>query len=492
MRLWHSQRSGFGVPGEPAYWLKADASARVRRDKVVLSFHEGDVGADATPAMRKAIYVRTAYRNDPGFNTSQIQRMGSLLEIAPSTGQRMIDNDVRVAENYQRMVAMSLADVYGGKSDDKLVRELRESYIGILRDALLRLFPDLELIGPGDPLGSGTFYFKKGAIEEFPYMNLSGGEKAAFDLLLDLVIKTHEFDDTVICIDEPEAHLNTRTQSVMLDEMLRLVNDRSQLWIASHSIGMMRRAQELRDADPESVAFLDFEGRDFDGTTTIEPESPSRAFWSRTLEVAIGDLAALVAPSRVVLCEGLPLPGASNKAEFDARCYRRIFGDTMPETQFLSVGNNRDVEHDSLRVGQAISTLVEGTQVVRVIDRDMRTDDEVEELAAAGVRVLSRRHLEAFLLDDEVLGKFCEKVGRPEMTNVVLGIKGQSLAASVDRGTVPDDVKSAADQMYAAMRQELGLTRAGSDTVAFMADTLAPLITPDLRLYEELRRDIFG
>jgi hypothetical protein len=62
----------------------------------------------------------------------------------------------------------------------------------------------------------------------------------------------------------------------------------------------------------------------------------------------------------------------------------------------------------------------------------------------------------------------------------------------VDRGNDPDDVKSAADQMYAAMRQELGLTRAGSDTVAFMADTLAPLITPDLRLYEELRRDIFG
>jgi hypothetical protein len=37
---------------------------------------------------------------------------------------------------------------------------------------------------------------------------LSGGEKAAFDLLLDLVIKRREFNDTVFFIDEPEAHMS--------------------------------------------------------------------------------------------------------------------------------------------------------------------------------------------------------------------------------------------------------------------------------------------
>ncbi len=55
----------------------------------------------------------------------------------------------------------------------------------------------------GIPSGVVTFYFSKNKQPEFHYKNLSGGEKAAFDLVLDLVQKASAYDDTVFMIDEP-------------------------------------------------------------------------------------------------------------------------------------------------------------------------------------------------------------------------------------------------------------------------------------------------
>ena len=42
----------------------------------------------------------------------------------------------------------------------------------------------------------GTFYFKKGIIEKYHYKNLSAGEKSAFDLILDLIIKQEYYPGT--------------------------------------------------------------------------------------------------------------------------------------------------------------------------------------------------------------------------------------------------------------------------------------------------------
>jgi len=42
---------------------------------------------------------------------------------------------------------------------------------------------DLEFSSIGDPLVNGNFYFTKGISENFPYSNLSAGEKSAFDLV---------------------------------------------------------------------------------------------------------------------------------------------------------------------------------------------------------------------------------------------------------------------------------------------------------------------
>ena len=172
----------------------------------------------------------------------------------------------------------------------------REKTIGTLRGAIQRIFPDLNLNDLGNPMQAATFRFDKGAIRGFEYQNLSSGEKAVFDLLLDLTVKMARFKETVYCIDEPETHLNNRVQAALLDGCLAILPLNSQLWLATHSIGIMRRAQEIEAATPGTIAFLDLGDRDFDLPQTINPIKADRRFWERALRVALDDLASLVAP----------------------------------------------------------------------------------------------------------------------------------------------------------------------------------------------------
>jgi predicted ATPase len=488
-RTWSYFRAEVSGSNDEDYFRKSGEAVTGWHDIARVEFHE-PTPADSS-AKKKAFYFRSAYRNDPDFTSASLKRVGDILDEGRIP--RLIDNDATVSSNYRRLVAQTIDGLYSGANDTQSVKDLRESFVGRVRATMKRVFGDLLLQGPGDPLSNGTFYFEKGASKGFHYKNLSGGEKAAFDLLLDLIARIPAFNDTVFCIDEPETHLNTRLQATLLGELYDLIPENSQLWIATHSIGMLRKARDLYETDHQKVAFLDFDGHNFDAPVTLQPLAVDRAFWGRTLGVALDDLARLVAPKRVVLCEGRP-QGATHsaKAEFDAKCYRTIFQKSLPDTDFISVGNSTDVWTDRVEIGKAIQTLVGGTIVVRVIDRDARSPQEVADATAAGIRVLSRRHLESYLLDDEILTSLCTREGQPHVAPQLIAAHQTAIANSVARGNPPDDIKSAAGETYNAAKRLLALTTPGNSSDAFLRDTMAPLVVDNSATYAELYRDIFG
>lgn len=494
LKTWHWYNGGVGNAWDESYGAKAGTPAASWTQRVQVEFHEPMPPGENEK--KKLVYVRSAFRNEADFNISGFNRLASPLDSVRVS--RMIDNDAAVSENYQRLIMQTIDGVYDSTLPDSMTKgEIRDRIIGDVQSSMRGVFPDLVLTGVGG-LGSGSrdagsFYFKKGTSEKFLYKNLSAGEKAAFDLILDAVVKREFFDDTVWCIDEPETHLNTRIQAQLLLALVDLVPSNSQLWLASHSIGFMRGAWDLARSEPGAVAFIDMEGQNFDQPVTLTPVEPSRDFWSRTLNVALGDLASLVAPERVVLCEGRPASTASDtKAAFDAQCYRRIFAKEHPGTDFLSVGNASDTISDRLGIGRAIQTLAPGTQVTRLIDRDNRSAAEISLLVADGTRVLGRRHLEAYLFDDEVITALCTVNDQPQRTAEAIQVKSDAIAQSVARGNDEDDVKRAAGTAAEGLRRLLTLQGAGSNAEAFARDTLAPLMTPDMAVYQELRACIFG
>ena len=57
-------------------------------------------------------------------------------------------------------------------------------------------------------------------------------------------------------------------------------------------------------------------------------------------EVALDDLSSLVAPHRVIICEGSK---GKHVNAFDARCYNQLFASEFSETLFISQGGSGEV-----------------------------------------------------------------------------------------------------------------------------------------------------
>ncbi len=436
--------------------------------------------------LKKLLYFRSAYRNDPEYQSRRLEQRPDPLD--DSRIDRMIDNDVAIGKNYQQ-IASRVFDIFD--ISPQMTDKFTESLISPIREPVKKLFPHLTFNGLANPLRDGTFRFTKGASKGFHFKNLSGGEKAAFDLILDLVVAVRSYDNTLFCIDEPESHMNARLQAELLTVLYGMIPDNCQLMLATHSIGMMRRARDIEAEQPGSVIFLDFDGRDFDQIEVIDPAVPDTNFWNNAYDVALDDLAALVAPERVVICEGEPRNRSTRRNyAHDARCYDSIFESEFPETRFIPGGNSTEALDDRRGIAYALGVLISGIEVVRLIDRDAHSDDEVRELNQKGIRVLSRRNLESYLFDDEILRALAASVDQQDKAGELLAEKKRIVA---NRSNEPsDDFKPASGEIYNACKALLNLTNPGNDARTFMRDTLTPLVGRDSQVYEKMRQDIFG
>ena len=482
---WHKLNSR-GNPWNDDYHMKVYEREVGQWDQQQISIAFHDPMPSDEQGKKKLVYTRSAFRNEPDFQSNRVQRVPDPLD--ETRVDRMIDNDVAISRNYQRLVGQ-VFDIFG--AEPMMTNEFTSSLISPVRDPVNRLFPDLVLNGLSNPMEDGTFRFTKKASEGFHFKNLSGGEKAVFDLVLDLVIAKRAYDNTLFCIDEPEAHMNARLQAELLSVLYELIPESCQLILATHSIGMMRRARDIEVASPGSVIFLDFGELDFDQPQVIEPTIPDRAFWNLAYEVALADLAELVAPERVIICEGEPkLKNAGQNYSHDARCYERIFQDEFPESQFVPGGNASEVADDKRGIGYAIGLLIKGAEVLKLIDLDDQSPEEVSDMNAHGVRVLSRRNLETFLFDDEVLCHLGNSLGKSDKVEELFDKKRSIRASRPDDR--PDDLKPASGQIYLACKDVLGLTQPGETVRTFMRDTLSPIINPEMQVYKDLKRDIFG
>ena len=476
---WHRSSTGMGYSGDREYYDKSEDEGRV-----TVQPH----GETETP--RNGLYARSAYRNDPDFTTGRINQQHDPIENPRF--QRMIEDDKTVASNYERLLIDTAASVYSEDNADKPGREIADALIGGIRDSMLRVFEDLRLNAIDKPLGSGqgsgSFYFQKGIVDSYHYKNLSGGEKAAFDLILDLHQKRGYFPEAVYCIDEIESHLHTKVQGALLRELVAIIPDASQLWTTTHSLGVLRAAQEIEDATPGSVCLLSLDGVDNDVPAEVHPTSLGRVAWEKMLSIMLDDLSDRVAAEAIVVCEGSSI--GNHRKGFDADVYERVLGAHEPMLTFVPGGNSDQVTKTGNSLKDILKQVVPGTRVVALIDKDDRSDREIAELEQSDGIVLSRRNIESYLLADDVIAALVEDCGKSELLNEAMEIKQRALDDSVGRGNPPDDLKSAAGTIYTGLKRLLGLQQPGNSADAFMRDTLTQFLVPGTETYDALRADI--
>lgn len=482
--------TGFGNIGEKDYIEKKGTQEYFDpnwySNKVSIQFFNGEVLNQ--DQVKSKFYFRTAYRNEPDFNITNLSKQSDPTQkIKLPT---LMQNDQTVSENYQRLISSTLAGVFDSNKNDMTVKGLREELIGKIKTSLSRIFQDLQLSSIGDPLSNGSFYFEKGSSKDFHYKNLSAGEKSVFDLVLDMIIKSTFYSDGIFCIDEPEAHMHTRLQGKVLKELFNLTPSSSQLWIATHSIGMLKEAEDIEQSNPGSVVFLDFDNRDYDETEIIKPSRINKAIWDRFFDLAFGDFAKLIAPNRIVFCEGTS-QGRKYK-DFDAQIYERIFGSKYPDTKFVSIGSSSELENIENQSIKIVSNILKTSELIKFVDRDDRSQSEIDDLLKSGIKTSKRRHIESYLLDDELIIKLCKQVGKDHEIDPCIASKANAIKNSTRRGHPNDDIKSASGEIFTELKRILGLTQCGNNKCAFLRDTMAPLITEETNIYKEIESELFS
>lgn len=192
----------------------------------------------------------------------------------------------------------------------------------------------------------------------------------------------------------------------------------------------------------------------------------------------------------IIFCEGNS--GGIKNSNFDEKCYTKIFSLEFPNAVFCSVGSCKDIEAEDKLLFETIKKVNPYHIIIKVIDRDDRSVEEIEELKIQNITVLSLRELESYLLEDEIIERLCMVCDKLEKYGEIIAIKEEALRKSIARGNPTDDLKSASGLFFTETKKALGLTKCGNDTVSFLRDTMAPLITQETNTYKLLRRDIFG
>lgn len=358
---------------------------------------------------KKSFYIRSAYRFTPKLNVTSITAQPDVLDdtTRPTSS---IALDSRFQQDYERLLGQTYDEWETGHLSGPDFRAQLLGHInGILRNIL-----DIEISSIGNVRsGKGQLYFDKEDAKSFPYQNLSSGEKEVINIILDLYVKARDFDNTVYCIDEPELHLHTAIQRKLLIEIERLIPENCQLWVATHSIGFLRA---LQDELNEKCSVLDFSDKDyFHGTHTIIPMPKTRANWQRIFSTALDDLAGLIAPRRIIYCEGKQEPNLNGEEQgLDATVYNEIFKVAYPDTLFISSGGSYDLPKYS---GLAIKILSKAFLDVKLFllrDRDDNSEDGRYTFLSQAThhRMLGRREIENYIFDLSILQSYCVQCGR--------------------------------------------------------------------------------
>jgi AAA15 family ATPase/GTPase len=443
-----------------------------KHEAVKIVLHSGTIN-------RKSFYIRTAYRFTSKFNITKLEALPEILQ----TNDEPISSiaiDKRLEANYKRLLGLAYTEFFdGNKTGEQVKFELTGKINSILNKIL-----DIEISDLGNILAQkGQLYFKKGNATNFPYANLSSGEKEVIDIITDLIIKTEEFDETVFCIDEPELHLNTSIQRKLLIEIEKIIPENCQLWLATHSIGFLRALQEeLKDKSQ----VLDFSQKDyFQGSHIITPIKPTRQSWQRIFNTALEDLTGLISPKRIIYCEGKDSPGPNREERgFDAKVFNVIFNESYHDTLFVSSGGNTELDQRS-EIAFAILTKVFNDIEIWVLkDRDissgrLNTENDRKIYLDNNLqshRVLNRWEIENYLFDKEVLKAYCiaseKEFKEQDYDNFVTDIINQNVKDETGR------IKNFCSITTTVHPEKFKLN-------------LATFILPEMQVYKELETAIF-
>ncbi len=432
-----------------------------------------------TEGKPKTIFsFRGPHRHCSNLNITQLQKVPNVIENK-SGASATIDLDDKITENYQRLY--SLIDRKIKEVGTVTYNDAKAKIIGKL-NAKLENVLGISIHDHGDILdGKGTLFFSKEDQEiQFDFNVLSSGEKEVVDILLDIYLRTNVFTDTIYIIDEPELHLNTSIQGKLLHEIVDMIPDTSQLWIATHSIGFLNT---LKQDFYGSSDVIWFEGNFGSEVVNLDPMTKDRDSWRKVFRTALEDLTGLLAPKTIVYCEGRKEPDENGQEKgLDAEIYNSIFSEKYPDVLFVSSGGQDEPKKYSEIALLVLSKAFQNVNLLILRDKDINSDgtNTTNQQRSGWLaedenhRMLARKEIENYLLDFEVIKKSFPNIEKDEYDKIIPDINAS-------------DVKEKASEVM-----ELCNFNGRKSGCNDFKKYLAQKITSDMDIYKELEGVIFA
>jgi predicted ATP-dependent endonuclease of OLD family len=133
MATWRNHQH-WGYGGDPDFFKRGGDRGESAAGEVTIDFHQDHV-ADR----RAAVYVRTAQRITVEFTNPGLQQLPSPIdEQGPP---RSIDLDDRIAQDYQRLITLSVDAVWDEERRSRPSGEFIDGVVGAIAEPLARLIP---------------------------------------------------------------------------------------------------------------------------------------------------------------------------------------------------------------------------------------------------------------------------------------------------------------------------------------------------------------
>ena len=135
--------------------------------------------------------------------------------------------------------------------------------------------------------------------------------------------------------------------------------------------------------------------------------------------------------------------------------YGKLLGEKYHRATFVSVGSCSEVEDLENQSIKIVCNILKSSEIIKFVDRDDKSDEEVGELKAKGVKTSKRRHIECYLLDDELISKLCLNLDKEELIAKCLQAKIPQLKAALVEVTLPMTLSRQAAIFSQKLRESL-------------------------------------
>src|SRR5690606_25237415 len=151
----------------------------------------------------------------------------------------------------------------------------------------------------------------------------------------------------------------------------------------------------------------------------------SKSIWNKFFELALSDFSQLIAPKQIVFCEGTQK--GRKCSNFDAQIYTKIFEEKYHDTTFISIGSCSEIEDLENQSVKIVSNHLRYSKIIKFVDRDDKSAVEIAKLANKGIKTPDKRHIENYLLDEELIKKLCSEKGKLDKIDECLKAKQEAL-----------------------------------------------------------------